>query len=391
MTIFNFNVYNGEKVYDVDSQTLVGSWVGDNTCTAKVVYSAMNWDTYQMEEFTVNLVLGQLNPIDLSGSDITITIVANEGFKFSEFVNDNGLGTLTEDTETVKKISMAWSEFSGYYDKTHEFKVALIADSVNPPDPEPETVKLDNTYLLTQAQYDAFKTELYSIVEGESISNEFQNPAKFPTSTYVIATKLMPFSIPETEKVELTSIKVKQSTMTAQGVKLKDNILKVNLGNIQIPFDYSGGALDYMGVSIELFLPFYSGSIELNPDHVMGRTVNIEYEVIINNGDTSVNIYNEDGLISTVKTPVGGDFPLFDAVNQDALIFAPTQALNNVMQAFVLVTKPVYTETPKTQYTDDLTQLHGNVVVIEHNIQIQGYADEKLMLEQALTQGVKFP
>ena len=392
MTIFNFNVYNGEKVYDPDSQTVIGSWEGVTTCTAKLSYTQMNWDTYQNETVEKPLVLGQLNPADIEGSDISLTVTANEGFKFTEFVNESGLGTLLTDTEKVKILNMAWSEFSGFYSKTFEFKVTLVESSVNPPDPEPETtLKIDNTYLLSEEQYNTFKTELYSIVEGESISSEYQNPARFPSNTYVIATKLMPFVIPDSEKNELTRIKLKQTLMQATAIELKDNTLKVNLGQIEIPFSYNGGALDYMGVNVELFLPFYSGSIELNPDKVIGKTINIEYQVIINNGDTTINVYNDLGLIDTVKAPVGGDFPLFNAVNQDSLIYAPSQALNNVMTAYVLVTKPDYgNDTPKAQITDDLTQLHGDVQVLDHNININAYADEKLMLDQMLSQGVKF-
>ena len=392
MTIFNFTVYNGEKVYNRNTQTMVGSWEGSETCTAKISYSQMNWNTHQNETVEVPLTLGGLNPIDLNGSDISIILTANNGFKFTEFVDEQGLGVLSTDTETLKVLDMAWSEFSGHYDKHYQFKVTLVESSVLPPNPNPTpSLKIDNTYLLTEEQFNTFKTELYSIVEGESISDEFTNPAKFPSNTYVIATKLMPFTIPDSEKVSLARIKVKQTLMQAQGIELKDNVLKVNLGSIEIPYSYNGGALDYMGVNAELFLPFYTGSIDLNADHIMGKTINIEYQTIINNGDTTINIYNDVGLIDTIKANVGGDFPLFNAVNQDELIFAPTQALNDIMKAYVLLTKPEYSGVkPKAQITDDLTQLHGDVQVLDHNISINAYADEKLMLDQMLSQGVKF-
>ena len=392
MTIFNFTVYNGEKVYNRNTQTMVGSWEGSETCTAKISYSQMNWNTHQNETVEVPLTLGGLNPIDLNGSDISIILTANNGFKFTEFVDEQGLGVLSTNTETLKVLDMAWSEFSGHYDKHYQFKVTLVESSVLPPNPNPTpSLKIDNTYLLTEEQFNTFKTELYSIVEGESISSEFQNPAKFPSNTYVIATKLMPFTIPDSEKVSLARIKVKQTLMQAQGIELKDNVLKVNLGSIEIPYSYNGGALDYMGVNAELFLPFYTGSIDLNADHIMGKTINIEYQTIINNGDTTINIYNDVGLIDTIKANVGGDFPLFNAVNQDELIFAPTQALNDIMKAYVLLTKPEYSGVkPKAQITDDLTQLHGDVQVLDHNISINAYADEKLMLDQMLSQGVKF-
>ena len=392
MTIFNFTVYNGEKVYNRNTQTMVGSWEGAETCTAKISYSQMNWDTYQNETIEVPLTLGGLNPIDLSGVDISIILTANNGFKFTEFVDEQGLGVLSTDTETLKVLDMSWSDFSGHYDKHYQFKVTLQESSVIPPTPDPvPSLKIDNTYLLTEEQFNTFKTELYSIVEGESISDEFTNPAKFPSNTYVIATKLMPFTIPDSEKVSLARIKVKQTLMEAQGIELKDNVLKVNLGSIEIPYSYNGGALDYMGVNAELFLPFYTGSIDLNADLIIGKTINIEYQTIINNGDTTINIYNDVGLIDTIKANVGGDFPLFNAVNQDELIFAPTQALNDIMKAYVLLTKPEYTGVqPKAQITDDLTQLHGDVQVLDHNISINAYADEKLMLDQMLSQGVKF-
>ena len=392
MTIFNYTVYNGEKVYNRKTQTMVGSWEGAETCTAKISYSQMNWNTYQNETVEVPLTLGALNPIDLSGVDISIILTANNGFKFTEFVDEQGLGVLSTDTEALKVLDMSWSVFSGHYDKHYQFKVTLQESSVIPPTPDPvPSLKIDNTYLLTEEQFNTFKTELYNIVEGESISDEFTNPAKFPSNTYVIATKLMPFTIPDSEKVSLARIKVKQTLMQAQGIELKDNVLKVNLGSIEIPYSYNGGALDYMGVNAELFLPFYTGSIDLNADLIMGRTINIEYQTIINNGDTTINIYNDVGLIDTIKANVGGDFPLFNAVNQDELIFAPTQALNNIMKAYVLLTKPEYTGVqPKAQITDDLTQLHGDVQVLDHNISINAYADEKLMLDQILSQGVKF-
>ena len=392
MTIFNFTAYNGEKVYNRSTQTMVGSWEGAETCTAKISYSQMNWNTYQNETVEVPLTLGGLNPIDLSGVDISIILTANNGFKFTEFVDEQGLGVLSTNTETLKVLDMAWSVFSGHYNKHYQFKVTLQESSVIPPNPNPvPSLKIDNTYLLTEEQFNTFKTELYSIVEGESISDEFTNPAKFPSNTYVIATKLMPFTIPDSEKVSLARIKVKQTLMQAQGIELKDNVLKVNLGSIEIPYSYNGGALDYMGVNAELFLPFYTGSIDLNADHIMGKTINIEYQTIINNGDTTINIYNDVGLIDTIKANVGGDFPLFNAVNQDELIFAPTQALNDIMKAYVLLTKPEYTGVqPKAQITNDLTQLHGDVQVLDHNISINAYADEKLLLDQILSQGVKF-
>ena len=392
MSIFNFTVYNGEKVYNPNTQTMVGSWEGAETCTAKISYSKMNWNTYQIETIETPLVLGGLNPIDLDGSDISIILTANNGFKFTEFVDEQGLGVLSTDTETLKVLDMSWSEFSGHYDNHYQFKVTLQDSSVIPPNPNPTpSLKIDNTYLLTQEQFNTFKTELYNIVEGESISDEFTNPAKFPSNTYVIATKLMPFTIPDSEKVSLARIKVKQTLMQAQGIELKDNVLKVNLGSIEVPYSYNGGALDFMGVTAELFLPFYTGSIDLNIDHIMGKTINIEYQTIINNGDTTINIYNDIGLINTIKANVGGDFPLFNAVNQDELIFAPTQALNDIMKAYILLTKPEYNGVkPKAQITDNLTQLHGDVQVLDHNISINAYADEKLMLDQILSQGVKF-
>ena len=394
MAKFNFTAYNGEKVYNLNTQTMVGSWEGVETCTAKILYTKMNWNTYQIETVEVPLVLGGLNPINLSGADITIILTANNGFKFTEFVDEQGLGVLSTDTETLKVLDMSWSKFSGHYDKHYQFKVTLVDSSVIPPNPNPNptpSLKIDNTYLLTEEQFNTFKTELYSIVEGESISDEFTNPAKFPSNTYVIATKLMPFTIPDSEKVSLARIKVKQTLMQAQGIELKDNVLKVNLGSIKVPYSYNGGALDYMGVNAELFLPFYTGSIDLNADNIMGKTINIEYQTIINNGDTTINIYNDIGLIDTIKANVGGDFPLFNAVNQDELIFAPTQALNDIMKAYVLLTKPEYSGVkPKAQITDDLSQLHGDVQVLDHNISINAYADEKLMLDQVLSQGVKF-
>lgn len=402
MTVFNFVVYNGEQVYDVDSQTTIGQWVGDTTCKAELSYSEMNFDTYQQAEVVKPLTLGGINAVELSGADITLKLTANEGFKFSSFENEEDKGSVTENTEASVILLMPWSEFSGHYSKTFQYKISLVStggvggggDPDPDPDPEPEltpiSATIENNYLLTPEQFKLFRKELYAIVEGESISSEFQKATAFKSNDFISGLRLYPFLIPSSEQTELKTIKIKDRTMTSQSMVLKDNIINLSLGLIEISKPFNN-ALDYLNVRGELFIPFYTGSIDLDLNLLMGETLKIDLEIVINTGDATINIIkvSDNTVVQILKSTVGGEFPLFNAVNQDQVVFTPQQALNSIRQAYILLSVPNYAQSkPTAERKGVLTSVTGDVKVSEIDLVSDAYADEKMTIESLLSQGI---
>lgn len=396
MTIFNFVVYNGEQVYDVESQNTIGQWVGDATCKAELSYSEMNYDTYQQVAVVKPLTLGGINAVELSGADITLKLTANKGFKFTSFENEEGKGTVTENTEASIILLMPWSAFSGHYSKTFQYKISLVSTGGvgGGGDPEPETppisATIENDYLLTPEQFKLFRKELYAIVEGESISSEVQKATAFKSNDFISGLRLYPFLIPSSEQTELKAIKIKDRTMTSQAMVLKDNIINLSLGLIEITKPYNN-ALDYLNVKGELFIPFYTGSIDLDLNLLMGETLKIDLEIIINTGDATINIIkvSDNTVVQILKSTVGGEFPLFNAVNQDHIVFTPQQALNSIRQAYILLSVPNYAQSkPTAERKGVLTSATGDVKVSEIDLVSDAYADEKMTIESLLSQGI---
>ena len=123
----------------------------------------------------------------------------------------------------------------------------------------------------------------------------------------------------------------------------------------------------------------------------MGKTINVKYEIIVNSGDTTINISDKatGTVLNVLKTTVGGDFPLFNAVEQDELVFTPQQALNSVRTAYVILSVPDYSQgLPKSIKTGLLTGVTGDVSATDVKLESNAYADEKLMIENILSQGI---
>ena len=172
------------------------------------------------------------------------------------------------------------------------------------------------------------------------------------------------------------------------GFNLHDTMMyrKINY----IPLTHNN-ALDFIGVTAELYLPFYTGSINIDPNILIGKQVKIVCEIVVNTGDTTINIYDNDAntIVDIVKTMIGGDFPLFNAVNQDLLQFTPQQALNPIRQAYIIISRPNYSQnTPKAQRTGTLVGVKGEVTIQDIDLITNAYADEKLMIENLISQGV---
>ena len=373
-----------EKVYNRDTQMVELVQNVPIEYTAELYTKQYNPNTQLFEEHTYPLTVGVDNVVGVL-SEIVLRLRSNSGKRINQFT----LGYDDSNPIVMPKndVDYTFNPDLVAIDKA-EFIVTTEGGGIIPP--EPDRVNVENNYLTTPQEYTAFKNELYSIVAGEGMSGEGLNPAKYPTSTYVTSTKLYPFKIPTLELGESVKIIAKESVMTSKGTAIKGNVITLDIGDIAINRVHNN-ALDYLNVTGELFLPFYSGSVDLDINLMMGKTINVKYEIIVNSGDTTINISDKatGTVLNVLKTTVGGDFPLFNAVEQDELVFTPQQALNSVRTAYVILSVPDYSQgLPKSIKTGLLTGVTGDVSATDVKLESNAYADEKLMIENILSQGI---
>jgi len=373
-----------EKVYNQETQMVELVQNAPIEYTAEIYTKQYNPSTQLVEEYTHPLTVGVDNVVGVL-SEIVLRLRSNSGKRINQFT----LGYDESNPIVMPKNDIDYTFNPDLVEISKaEFIVTTEDGEIIPP--EPDGVNVENNYLTTPEEYTAFKNELYSIVAGESMSGEGLNPAKYPTSTYVTSTKLYPFKIPALELGESVKIIAKESVMTSKGTAIKGNVITLDIGDIAIDRVHNN-ALDYLNVTGELFLPFYSGSVDLDINLMMGKTINVKYEIIVNSGDTTINISDKTTgtVLNVLKTTVGGDFPLFNAVEQDELVFTPQQALNSVRTAYVILSIPDYSQgLPKSVKTGVLTGVTGDVSATDVKLESNAYADEKLMIENILSQGI---
>ena len=373
-----------EKVYNRDTQMVELVQNTPIEYTAELYTKQYNPDTQLFEEHTYPLTVGVDNVVGVL-SEIVLRLRSNSGKRINQFTL--GYDESNPIVMPMNDVDYTFNPDLVEIDKA-EFIITTEGGGIIPP--EPDMVNVENNYLTTPQEYTAFKNELYSIVAGESMSGEGLNPAKYPTSAYVTSTKLYPFKIPTIELGESVKIIAKESVMDSKGTAIKGNIITLDIGDIVIDRVHNN-ALDYLNVTAELFIPFYSGSVDLDINLVMGKTINVKYEIIVNSGDTTINISDKatGTVLNVLKTTVGGDFPLFNAVEQDELVFTPQQALNSVRTAYVILSVPDYSQgLPKSVNTGVLTGVTGDVSATDVKLESNAYADEKLMIESILSQGI---
>ena len=372
------------KVYNRETQVVELVQNVPIEYTAELYTKQYNPSTQLFEEHTYPLTVGVDNVVGVL-SEIVLRLRSNSGKRINQFT----LGYDESNPIVMPKNDIDYTFNPDLVEiGTAEFIVTTEGGGIIPP--EPDRVNVENNYLTTPEEYTAFKNELYSIVAGEGMSGEGLNPAKYPTSTYVTSTKLYPFKIPANELGESVKIIAKESVMTSKGKAIKGNVITLDIGDIVINRVHNN-ALDYLNVTGELFLPFYSGSVDLDINLMMGKTINVKYEIIVNSGDTTINISDKatGTVLNVLKTTVGGDFPLFNAVEQDELVFTPQQAINSVRTAYVILSVPDYSQgLPKSVKTGVLTGVTGDVSATDVKLESNAYADEKLMIENILSQGI---
>lgn len=213
-----------------------------------------------------------------------------------------------------------------------------------------------------------------------------KNASEFVSNTFII-----PLLIPASEVQLRENIKARDLTFNIAD-RLKGDTIKINVGNINFPMIHNN-ALDTVNVSVDLYLPFKSGTMSLDPNQVIGETVNIEYQINPTNGNTTVNVALVNGeLISSTTFTIGSEYPFYSFYDIQEKMFAPENVVNDVRAAYAMVKIPNYdsSQTPRVKGSGNIADLSGKVTF--DNVEISGINlnDEYEQVIGLLGQGVIF-
>ena len=212
----------------------------------------------------------------------------------------------------------------------------------------------------------------------------------YDVTPYINNLIMLPFNVPTGDK---SNIVAGNETFTTQLPTVDNNYLTVDLGKIKVDEQYKNG-FDYYQVKTRLMLP-YTNMIELDPKHVINQTVSIKYIVNVVNGDTTINLSNNDDLFYSNQVNLASEIPFissatkgsqYTVINQLKTVFR-----NSIKQAYIIIEQPtpvLNSDFYPTNEKGTLKGYTGNVKAsLLNNMDIN--SNELIALQNLLETGVK--
>lgn len=269
----------------------------------------------------------------------TITVKANEGYSFNnagslsyQRTTDQTATTITipaTNTDTVTfslPTDFDWSNLNTFQTFTLTIG-ATKAEIVESAGGFTNIYKADYTNLIK------FSNE---VIVKSTGSGSLQ-PYDF--TQYIHNLIMLPFKILATSE---SAIIAGNETFNTKLPTIDKPYLKVDLGKITVNEQYKN-AYDYYQVKTRLMLPF-TDMIELDPKHVINQTVSITYNVNVINGDTTINVSNDDDIFYSNQVNLASEIPFITTIQKGSQYSVinrlKTVFRNSIRQAYIIIEQP---------------------------------------------------
>lgn len=303
------------------------------------------YKTYRLNPTLQNATIIEPQPIEEDGAvhyyldpkHTTITLQANEGYTFE---NDGSLtynrNELAQETLTIKAThnntasvtlpsDIDWSVQNIFTITMGAVKSEIVEN----------TGGFTNIYKADYSNLLKFSNEVIVKTTGSGSGGTLS----YDITPYIDNLIMLPFDVPTGEK---STIVAGNETFTTQLPTVDNNYLTVNLGKIKVDDQYKNG-FDYYQVKTRLMLP-YTNMIELDPKHVINQTVSIQYIVNVVNGDTTINISNDDDIFYSNQVNLASEIPFISSANKGSQYTVINQLKtvfrNSIKQAYIIIEQP---------------------------------------------------
>lgn len=339
---------NGSTIYFDGDDPTKNTWnltVNTGYKKLNIIADQTTYKKYRLNPTLQNATIIEPQPIEEDGAvhyyldpkHTTITLQANEGYTFE---SDGSL--------TYNKNELAQETLTITATHTNTASVTLPSDI---------DWSVQNIFTITMG---AVKSEIVDNTGGFTniYKADYPNLLKFSNEVIVKTTGsggggvlsyditpyidnliMLPFDVPTGDN---SAIVAGNETFTTQMPTVDNNYLTVDVGKIKVNEQYKNG-FDYYQVKTRLILP-YTSMIDLDPKHVINQTVSIKYIVNVVNGDTTINISNNDDLFYSNQVNLASEIPFissatkgsqYTVINQLKTVFR-----NSIKQAYIIIEQP---------------------------------------------------
>lgn len=344
-TTLTYDISNSNIYFDGDNPDRNKWNLTVNTGYKKLNIKAGQTDykTYRLYPTLQNAKIIEPQAIEVDGEakyyldpkHTTIKLQANEGYTFE---SDGSLtyqrGRFDQETLTIKAThtNTATVTLPADIDWSLQQSFMLTMGAVKSEIVE-NTGGFTNIYKADYTNLLKFSNEvIVRITGGKSVQS-------YDVTPYIDNLIMLPFDVPTGDK---STIVAGNETFTTQLPTVDNNYLTVDVGKIRVDEQYKNG-FDYYQVKTRLMLP-YTNMIELDPKHVINQTVSIKYIVNVVNGDTTINLSNDDDLFYSTQVNLASEIPFissatkgsqYTVINQLKTVFR-----NSIKQAYIIIEQP---------------------------------------------------
>ena len=304
------------------------------------------YKTYELEPTLQNAKIIEPQPIEddygkqhyyLDPKHTTIKLQANDGYTFE---SDGSLtyqqGLLDQATLTIKATHTNTATVTLPSDINWSIQdVFMLTMGAVKSEIVETTGGFTNIYKADYTNLLKFSNEvIIKITGGTGASVQ-----SYDVTPYINNLIMLPFDVPTGEQ---SAIVAGNETFTTQLPTVDNSYLTVDLGKIKVDEQYKNG-FDYYQVKTRLMLP-YTNMIELDPKHVINQTVSIKYIVNVVNGDTTINLSNNDDVFYSNQVNLASEIPFissatkgsqYTVINQLKTVFR-----NSIKQAYIIIEQP---------------------------------------------------
>ena len=269
----------------------------------------------------------------------TIKLQANEGYTFE---SDGSLtyqrGTINQETLTIKAThtntatitlpsDINWSIQQNFMLTMGAVKSEIVET----------TGGFTNIYKADYTNLLKFSNEVIVKITGSGSGGS--GAQSYDVTPYINNLIMLPFDVPTGDN---SAIVAGNETFTTQLPTVDNNYLTVDVGKIKVDEQYKNG-FDYYQVKTRLMLP-YTNMIDLDPKHVINQTVSIKYIVNVVNGDTTINLSDNDDIFYSTQVNLASEIPFISSANKGSQYTVINQLKtvfrNSIKQAYIIIEQP---------------------------------------------------
>lgn len=272
------------------------------------------------------------------------------------------------------------------------------------PEPEPGPINPDPDPIITHTGVLGFNNVYYidSKKKLNAISDEIYRSigyGKGDLKDYIINTIQLPFRIPTAYMTTPTYITLGDYKIMVFTNKVTTDNLKLRIGTITTPRKHNNSN-DYINTTTTIHLP-YSGYVELEPNYVIGQTINVYYIIDMYTGEATINLtssFINDKVFYSNKVLVGNIYPYLDTKWNNSTVrnLEQTRSVlqNNVDDPYIEVVRNMQYQ-PESQFNqeirttvDRLLMTTGLVYVHDIELNIDTTREELDRIKSTLASGI---